>query len=93
MTTFTYKNPGRLSIIDPNNPGNDISGGSMNYQQIVASFSLAYKLLQERLSRIAKGETFSSILEVILGGNYSTFREQRNYLRRVHEQVFGYCDE
>ncbi|KUI52914.1 Poly(A) RNA polymerase protein 2 [Cytospora mali] len=93
VTTFTYKNPGRLSIIDPNNPGNDISGGSMNYQQIVASFSQAYKLLQERLSRIAKGENFKSILEVILGGNYSTFREQRNYLRQVHENRFGYCDE
>ncbi|ROW08385.1 hypothetical protein VMCG_03093 [Cytospora schulzeri] len=93
VTTFTYKNPGRLSIIDPNNPGNDISGGSMNYQQIVASFSQAYKLLQERMSRIAKGESFKSILEVILGGNYSTFREQRNYLRSVHENRFGYCDE
>ncbi|KUI69648.1 Poly(A) RNA polymerase protein 2 [Cytospora mali] len=93
VTTFTYKNPGRLSIIDPNNPGNDISGGSMNYQQIVASFSQAYKLLQERLSRIAKGENFKSILEIVLGGNYSTFREQRNYLRQVHENRFGYCDE
>ncbi|KAK7744223.1 hypothetical protein SLS53_003744 [Cytospora paraplurivora] len=90
---YGNRNPGRLSIIDPNNPANDISGGSMNYQQIVASFSQAYRLLQERLSRIAKGESFNSILEVVLGGNYSTFREQRDYLRRVHEQRFGYCDE
>lgn len=65
----------------------------MNFPQIAASFSQAHKLLQERLSRIAKGESFKSIVEVILGGNYSTFREQRNYLRQVHEQVFGYCDE
>lgn len=65
----------------------------MNYQQIVVSFSQAYRLLQERLSRIAKGESFNSILEVVLGGNYATFREQRDYLRRVHEQRFGYCDE
>lgn len=65
----------------------------MNYQQIVASFSQAYKLLQERMSRITKGESFKSILDVVLGGNYSTFREQRNYLRSVHRNRFGYCNE
>ncbi|KAI3395027.1 hypothetical protein diail_1850 [Diaporthe ilicicola] len=93
VTTFTYRNPGRLSIIDPNNPANDISGGSQNYPQIMACFSEAHKLLQERIERIARGDTCDSILGVILGGNYSMFREQRNYLRKVHHKVFGYCDE
>lgn len=83
----------RLSIIDPNDPSNDISGGSSNYPQVAASFSQAHKLLQERLQRIAAGEEFDSILEVILGGNYSTFREQRTYLRQLHEKIHGYCDE
>ena len=93
VTTFTYKNPGRLSIIDPNNPANDISGGSQNYPQIMACFAEAHKLLQERIERIARGEKYDSILDIILGGNYAMFREQRNYLRKVHRKVFGYCDE
>ncbi|KAG6361462.1 hypothetical protein INS49_009689 [Diaporthe citri] len=93
VTTFTYKNPDRLSIIDPNNPANDISGGSQNYPQIKACFAEAHKLLQERIERIARGEKHNSILEIILGGNYAMFREQRNYLRKVHRKVFGYCDE
>jgi len=93
VTSFTYKNPDRLSIIDPNNPGNDISGGSQNYPQIKACFAEAHKLLQERMERVAQGEKHDSILEIILGGNYAQFREQRNYLRKVHRKVFGYCDE
>lgn len=93
VTTFTYRNPDRLSIIDPNNPANDISGGSQNYPQIKACFAEAHKLLQERIERIARGEIHNSILEIILGGNYAMFREQRNYLRKVHRKVFGYCDE
>lgn len=93
VTTFTYRNPDRLSIIDPNNPANDISGGSQNYPQIKACFAEAHKLLQERVERIARGQKHDSILETILGGNYAQFREQRNYLRKVHLKVFGYCDE
>lgn len=93
VTAFTYRNPDRLSIIDPNNPANDISGGSSNFPQIKACFAEAHKLLQERIERIARGEKHNSILEVILGGNYAMFREQRNYLRKVHRKVFGYCDE
>lgn len=45
------------------------------------------------MERIARGEKHKSILEIILGGNYAMFREQRNYLRKVHCKVFGYCDE
>lgn len=42
---------------------------------------------------MSKGESFVSILDVILGGDYSTFREQRRHLQRLHQKVFGYCDE
>lgn len=93
VTAFTYRNPDRLSIIDPNNPANDISGGSQNYPQIKACFAEAHKLLQERVERVARGQKHDSILETILGGNYAQFREQRNYLRKVHLKVFGYCNE
>lgn len=88
-----YRNPDRLSVIDPNNPANDISGGSLNYPQIRACFAEAYKSLQDKLLRVAAGEKFDSILEVILGGDYTTFREQRDYLRKLHIKTFGDCDE
>lgn len=88
-----YKNPDRLSVIDPNNPTNDISGGSKNYPQIQACFAESHKDLQDRLLRVSAGETFDSILEVILGGDYTTFREQRDYLRKLHIKTFGHCDE
>ncbi|KAF3761580.1 hypothetical protein M406DRAFT_295252 [Cryphonectria parasitica EP155] len=90
---LTYRNPKRLSIIDPNNPANDIAGGSANYAQIVQCFREAHRLLQERMVRVAAGEHHDSILSVILGGNYSTFREQRQHLRKLHMKVFGFADE
>lgn len=65
----------------------------MNYPQIRACFSEAYRVLQDRLLRIVEGEKFDSILDVILGGDYSTFREQRDYLRKLHVKIFGDCDE
>ncbi|PSR81548.1 hypothetical protein BD289DRAFT_372501 [Coniella lustricola] len=89
---LTYRNPKRLSIIDPNNPANDIAGGSSNYPQIAACFREARRLLQDRLHRIASGEPHDSILSVILGGNYATFREQRLHLYKLHDKVFGFDD-
>lgn len=84
---ITYKNRDRLSIIDPNNDTNDIAGGSSNTETILYEFSDAHRLLRQRMSLIARGEyegpSPPSILEVILAGNYSTFRQQRLHLRRL----------
>lgn len=82
----------KISIIDPNNPANDIAGGSSNYGQIVACFSKAHELLKERLQRIAAGEKFDSILDVVFGGNYVPFQDQRDYLHKLHVKVHGSCD-
>lgn len=55
-------------------------------------FSVAYKELQARMSK-ASSSASESILEVIMGGNYSSFRHQREHLRKVHEKMYGPCQD
>lgn len=91
---LTYKNTDRISIIDPNNSSNDISGGSSNTETILYSFQLAHQLLTERMAELAQAgpgnaENPASILETILAGNYSSFRLQRGHLRRLYERNIG----
>jgi non-canonical poly(A) RNA polymerase PAPD5/7 len=93
VTGFTYKNVDRLSIIDPNNTGNDISGGSSNTATIVSLFAEAYRDLRERMATLAKADKAerqgASILDVIFAGNYSTFRLQREHLAKLDERGLG----
>ncbi|QPC69414.1 hypothetical protein HYE68_000166 [Fusarium pseudograminearum] len=89
--SLTYKNYDRLSIIDPNNPANDISGGSANTPAILNRFKDAFNLLRDRMNDIARNPNKGNILEVILQGDYSSFRMQREYLRHVHEKLIGPC--
>lgn len=90
---FTYRNTERLSIIDPNNPSNDISGGSSNTPSILARFEEAYKALRSRMKQAATDGDKGGILDAILCGDYSSFREQRDFLRHVHEKTIGPCSE
>jgi non-canonical poly(A) RNA polymerase PAPD5/7 len=82
-----YHNEDRISIIDPNNPANDITGGSSNTVEIKWAFSKAYKALHARMVDVQQQPELrgASILEVILGGNYSEFREHREHLRYIAE--------
>lgn len=79
----------RLSIIDPNNPENDIAGGSSNFPLICRCFKSAYETLQKRMNTLAKGEKavhgYHTILAPVLGGNYKTFRVQREYLKDISD--------
>lgn len=93
VRTFVYKNTERLSIIDPNNSTNDISGGSSNTATILAQFHDAYKNLGDRMKQVGNDPNQRSILECILAGDYSSFRQQRAYLRHVHEAHLGPCDD
>ncbi|PHH68173.1 hypothetical protein CDD80_201 [Ophiocordyceps camponoti-rufipedis] len=88
---LTYKNPNRLSIIDPNNPSNDISGGSSNTPAILARFNDASVDLRKRMTEVSQQADKGSILGVILEGNYSSFKKQRQYLKQVHEEKLGPC--
>ncbi|KAI1324727.1 hypothetical protein F5Y16DRAFT_380212 [Xylariaceae sp. FL0255] len=89
-STIVYRNLDRLSIIDPNNPDNDISGGSSNYWVIKDRFAEAYKLLRDRMERFAlaglQTKALSSqdtLLYPLIGGKYSNFIEQREYLEKL----------
>lgn len=95
VRTLTYRNRDRLSIIDPNNPSNDISGGSSNTPSILARFHDAFNLLSDRIEDMSRKPhgTKGSILEVILKGDYSSFRMQREYLQHIHEETIGPCSD
>lgn len=79
------QNANNLTIIDPNNPNNDISGGSRNVGAIFALFRTAHSEIQRRLGQIHSGQKVNeSILGCIWGGNYSSFIHQRNKLSLLH---------
>jgi non-canonical poly(A) RNA polymerase PAPD5/7 len=91
---ITYKAPSeKFSIIDPNNPENDIAGGSSNTRIIRECFYDAYERLQERIGSLQQSASAhrrnQSILGCILAGNYSSFDRQRQHLAHVHEKLFG----
>ncbi|KAK4201522.1 putative Poly(A) RNA polymerase protein [Triangularia verruculosa] len=89
--SFAYKNYDRLSIIDPNNEENDISGGSSNTGHIFSIFSRAHDDLRQRMRSMAEDPRrgTGSILGVIMGGNYSSFEEQRSYLEKLANREPG----
>ncbi|KAI9704466.1 MAG: hypothetical protein M1820_005540 [Bogoriella megaspora] len=78
----------RLSVINPNWPFNDICGGTKNIAVILRSFSNAHATLKKRMKELdgqtPKQRKGCSILESILGGNYSSFTNQRTRLQDLH---------
>jgi len=77
----------RLTIIDPNRSDNDISGGSRLIEEVFDCFKGAHALIQKRLDQLRKGESSSgSILECILGGDYSAYANTRARLQRVYQR-------
>ncbi|KAI0019171.1 hypothetical protein F4780DRAFT_747987 [Xylariomycetidae sp. FL0641] len=91
--SIVYKNFDRLSIIDPNNPENDIAGGSKNTGTILHHFKEAYTLLKRRMQTFAKegtpihGDTAAkTILGPLFAGKYSNFELQRNWLEKLAVQ-------
>ncbi|KAF2274105.1 uncharacterized protein EI97DRAFT_451909 [Westerdykella ornata] len=66
--------PDRLSIQDPNNPENNVSGGSNRVEHIFRLFSEAHKVLEQRLRIVDLSGV--SILETIIGGNYDSYEQQ-----------------
>lgn len=92
-STLVYRNLDRLSIIDPNNPENDISGGSHNFYAIRDRFAQTYDILQKSMMQLAKEQPSASsdskknsLLYPILAGNYAHFRDQRNWLQKLDRE-------
>ncbi|PPJ58046.1 hypothetical protein CBER1_03872 [Cercospora berteroae] len=76
-----------LTIVDPNRPENDISGGSRHIDKVFKCFRGAYNEIQKRLNDVRTGKVKSrSILGCILGGNYSSFEAQRSLLHALDSQ-------
>lgn len=90
---YNAKNIDRISIIDPNNSGNDISGGSSNTYTILKCFSEAYRDLQKRMGElhfmVPGARRNESLLKCIFGGNYTSFKLQREHLAHVYENLHG----
>ncbi|KXJ88379.1 hypothetical protein Micbo1qcDRAFT_17043 [Microdochium bolleyi] len=87
-STVVYRNLDRLSIIDPNNPDNDISGGSSNTRTIMKNFSDAAALLRRRMADLASNKKqrhgkSQLLLEPLLGGKYSQFQIQRDWIYKL----------
>ncbi len=85
-----YRNLDRLSIIDPNNPENDIAGGSSNYDVIKDCFAKAYDTLQKTMTQFANETPSASsnrikntLLYPLFAGNYAHFEDQRNWLQKM----------
>ncbi|EXJ80980.1 hypothetical protein A1O3_07268 [Capronia epimyces CBS 606.96] len=74
---------GRLTIVDPNRPDNNISGGTRLIDNIIDCFSAAHQTLVSRLSayeeRSLQGQPHS-LLECLIGGNFTTYDTQRQTL-------------
>jgi non-canonical poly(A) RNA polymerase PAPD5/7 len=80
------QNMNGLTIVDPNKPDNDISGGSRKIATVFKCFRTAYSEIQRRLAEIYSGENVEdSILGCVLAGNYTSFIKQRNRLSLLHQ--------
>jgi non-canonical poly(A) RNA polymerase PAPD5/7 len=83
------QNP-KICIIDPNNPSNDISGGSSNTRVIAKCFADAHTALQKCMGDLQYSpRPDQSLLSCILSGNYTSFEQQRQHLADLHESLFG----
>ncbi|KAK0644372.1 hypothetical protein B0T16DRAFT_356226 [Cercophora newfieldiana] len=84
VTTVVYKQHDRLSIIDPNNPENDVSGGSKLFKRVAAIFQDAHSTLQRQLVHAMDDPPRGrSLLSPLFAADYSSFRQQRAHLDRL----------
>lgn len=86
---FTNEKKNRLTIIDPNRPENNISGGTSQIGVIFQAFARAYESLRRSLRAYEKGDTQISFLEELIGGDFEAFKTQRNHLGGVYFGLTG----
>ncbi|KAF9253198.1 hypothetical protein LCP9604111_724 [Penicillium roqueforti] len=84
FTKQYFGHPDRLTIEDPNNRDNDISGGTKEIGLILRAFSNAHTALKNRMEYLALVQgSNKSILEPIIAANFDEYVEQRFQLRQV----------
>lgn len=87
---FTNEKRDRLTIIDPNRPENNISGGTRLIKDIFDAFSRAHKSLHQRLAAYERGDrTVTSFLEDLVGGDFKAYSRQRKHLRDLYFGLTG----
>ncbi|KAL8638908.1 MAG: hypothetical protein Q9228_003980 [Teloschistes exilis] len=75
----------KLTIRDPNNRDNDISGGSRNISLIFRLFSQAHHEIMKNM----RSQDRMSLLDWMLGGNYESFVTQRQRLQELYKTQWG----
>lgn len=89
---FAKEKADRLTIIDPNRPENNISGGSRLISGIIEAFRYAHDLLIDRMSaqeQDRSGRPNDSILRDLLGGDFTAYEEQRKQLGELYFGLTG----
>jgi non-canonical poly(A) RNA polymerase PAPD5/7 len=88
---FDKDKAGRLTIIDPNRPDNNISGGTREIQSIQACFSSAHQILDDLLTKFdpkADNHGFS-FLKDLIGGNFEHYEAQRMKCKNLYFGLTG----
>ncbi|RMZ76597.1 hypothetical protein DV738_g4871, partial [Chaetothyriales sp. CBS 135597] len=89
---FNNDKRGRLAIIDPNRPENNISGGSNQIEHVFALFSSAHDILSDHLSSfpVSRADKASfSFLKDIIGGDFAAYDKQRKALQSLYFGLSG----
>lgn len=71
--------------MDPNNPDNDISGGSRSVLSILRRFSEAHSEIMKAMKPPAR----RSLLECMLGADYRAYEDQRSHLQKLYRHKRG----
>ncbi|KAJ6013307.1 hypothetical protein N7540_007898 [Penicillium herquei] len=83
----TFENRDRLMIEDPNNPDNDISGGTKEIPLIFHTFKQAHRVLRDVMLRYHTLPPGTSILEKIIAANFDEYDQQRFQLFEVYQNA------
>ena len=87
---YSREGPERLTIIDPNRPDNNISGGTKQIGLIFECFSRAHDHLNDLMTGQLDGfDIGTSLLEDVIGGNFTAYELQRAVLSDLHSRVFA----
>ncbi|KAI2602109.1 hypothetical protein GGR54DRAFT_625737 [Hypoxylon sp. NC1633] len=95
VSNLVYRNMDRFSIIDPNNPENDIAGGSKHARYIVKHFRWAFQLLTTRIIDLTWGggdeEYGNELIGPLFAGFYDDIDAHRKQIKQLAARgLWGY---
>ncbi|KAI9668775.1 MAG: hypothetical protein M1831_000844 [Alyxoria varia] len=78
----------KLTIVDPNNASNDLSGGSNQWSKLREVLAKSHAALQTKMEQAKNGPT-QSVLGVLLKGDYLEQNQQRAKMRSLCQGYSG----